>query len=160
MDIFDYALKMEKDGETFYREIAQKTSSKGLKKILTMLADEEVKHYQAIENMRQDNCQMTKTTVLDAAKNIFIEMKDSGEKFEPDQEQIQLYARAQAIEKESQQFYQEKASQADKENQKELFERFAKEEEKHYFLLENIIEFISRPGEWLENAEWYHLEQY
>ena len=160
MDIFDYALKMEKDGENFYREIAQKTSSKGLRKILTMLADEEVKHYKAIESMKQGKCQMTEATVLDDARNIFIEMKDSGEKFEPDQEQIQLYERAQAIEKESQQFYQEKASQADEDNQKELLERFAKEEGKHYFLLGNIIEFISRPGEWLENAEWYHLEQY
>ena len=27
MDIFDYALQMEKDGESFYREIAQKTVS-------------------------------------------------------------------------------------------------------------------------------------
>ncbi|MFH1613968.1 MAG: ferritin family protein [Planctomycetota bacterium] len=46
VDIFDYALQMEKDGESFYREIAQKTSNKGLQAILTMLADEEVKHDQ------------------------------------------------------------------------------------------------------------------
>ena len=160
MDIFDYALQMEKEGENFYREIAEKTSSKGLRRILTMLADEEVKHYQAIEGIRQDEYQMNEATVLDDAKNIFIEMKDRGESFEPNQEQTQLYAKAQSIERKSQQFYNEKASQADKENEKMLFERLSKEEEKHYFLLGNIIEFISRPKQWLENAEWYHLEQY
>lgn len=160
MDIFDYALQMEKDGESFYREIAQKTSNEGLQKILTMLADEEVKHYQVIERMKQDKYQMTETTVLDDARNIFIEMKEQGERFEPRQEQAELYTRAQEIEKKSQQFYQEKARQADKDDQKKLFERLAKEEEKHYFLLENIIAFVSRPKQWLENAEWYHLEEY
>jgi rubrerythrin len=160
MNIFDYALQMEKDGESFYRDIAQKTSNEGLQTILTMLADEEVKHYQAIDRMRQDKFQMTETTVLDDARNIFIEMKELGEKFESGQEQAELYARAQEIEKKSQQFYQEKAGQTDKDDQKKLFERLAKEEQKHYFLLENIIEFVLRPKQWLENAEWHHLEDY
>jgi len=160
MDIFDYALQMEKDGESFYREIAKKTGNEGLQTILTMLADEEVKHYKALESMKQNKYQMTETNVLNDAKNIFIKIKDQDETFEPDQEQAELYARAQEIEKKSQQFYQEKACQTDKDDQKKLFERLAKEEEKHYFLLENIIEFISRPKQWLENAEWCHLEEY
>jgi rubrerythrin len=160
MDIFDYALQMEKDGEQFYREIAKKTGYKGLQTILTMLANEEVKHYQAIERMRQDKYQMTETTVLDDARNIFIEMKEQGERFESDQEQTEFYARAQEIEKKSQQFYQDKAGQTNNDDQKKLFERLAKEEQKHYFLLENIIAFVSRPKQWLENAEFYHLEEY
>jgi rubrerythrin len=160
MDVFDYALQMEEDGETFYREIAQKTSNEGLQAILTMLANEEFKHYQAIDRMRQGEYLITETTVLDDALNIFIEMKEQGERFESEQEQADIYARAQEIEKKSQQFYHEKAGQTDKDDQKKLFERLAKEEEKHYFLLENIIEFISRPKQWLENAEWYHLEEY
>jgi rubrerythrin len=160
MDIFAYALQMEKDGEQFYHEIAQKTNNKGLRTILTMLADEEVKHYRVIENMRQDKYQMTETTVLDNARNIFIEMKEQGQTFEPAQEQTELYRKAQEIEKRSQQFYQEKAGQTDKDDQKKLFERLAEEEQKHYFLLENIIEFVSRPKLWLENAEWHHLEEY
>lgn len=160
MDIFKYAMQMEKDGESFYREIAKKTSDKGLKKIVTMLADEEVKHYQAIERIKQNNYQMTETTVLDDAKNIFIEMKDRPQRFEPGQEQIGLYTEAQEIEKKSQQFYQDKAGQTNNDDQKKLFEKLAREEEKHYFLLENIIDFVSRPKQWLENAEWYHLEEY
>jgi rubrerythrin len=160
MDIFDYALKMEKDGESFYREISSKTNNKGLQTILTMLADEEVKHYRAIEKMRQDKYQMAETTVLDDARNIFVDMKDAEEEFESEQEQAELYEKAQEIEKKSQQFYQEKGGQTDKDDQKKLFERLAKEEEKHYFLLESIIEFVSRPKQWLENAEWYHLEEY
>ncbi|HEW78498.1 MAG TPA: rubrerythrin, partial [Phycisphaerales bacterium] len=40
MDIFKYAMQMEKDGEDYYRQLAQQTSNKGLQTILTMLADE------------------------------------------------------------------------------------------------------------------------
>lgn len=160
MDIFDFALKMEKDGEDFYRKIAAKTNNKGLQKIVTMLANEEVKHYQAIESMKQDKYQMAQTTILDDARNIFVEMKEQKQEFEPDHDQVKLYEKAQEIEKKSQDFYNEKAQQADSDEQKKLFVDLAKEEEKHYFLLENIIKFVSTPKQWLEDAEWYHLEDY
>ncbi len=160
MDIFEYALKMEKDGEDFYREIASKISNKGLQAIITMLADEEVKHYHAIESMKLKKYKMAQTTILNDSKNIFIKMKEQNEKFESGKDQIKLYEKAQEIEKKSQQFYNEKAQQADLVEHKKLFIELAKEEEKHYFLLENIINFVSRPKLWLENAEWYHLEEY
>ena len=53
MDIYSFALQMEKDGENYYRELATKSGSEGLKKIFTMLADEEVKHFRLIEKMRE-----------------------------------------------------------------------------------------------------------
>jgi rubrerythrin len=53
MDIYTFALQMEKDGENYYRELATKSGNEGLKKIFTMLADEEVKHFRLIETMRE-----------------------------------------------------------------------------------------------------------
>lgn len=44
MNIFEFAMQMEKDGEAFYREIAKKTKNSGLQKIFNTLADEEVVH--------------------------------------------------------------------------------------------------------------------
>lgn len=67
---------------------------------------------------------------------------------------------AQDIEERSLDFYLEKANEITEEYQKEIFLRLADEEKKHYFLLENIIEFVSRPETCLENAEFYHLEEY
>ena len=57
-------------------------------------------------------------------------------------------------------FYQEKAGQMEEEYQREIFTALAEEEKKHFFLLENIIEFVSRPRNWLENAEFHHLDEY
>ena len=38
--------------------------------------------------------------------------------------------------------------------QRGFFKRIADEDKKHYFLLTNIIDFVSRPESWLENAEF------
>jgi rubrerythrin len=161
MDIFAYAMQMEKDGERFYREIALKAGSIGIRRILTMLADEEVRHYRAIERMQQGRSEpMEDTYLLDNAKNVFVQMKEEGVEFDADPEQIELYQKAQEIEQRSRQFYEEKAGQAERDDQRLLFEKLAAEEAKHYFLLENLIEFVSRPKQWLENAEWFHLEEY
>ena len=45
MNIYKYAMKMEKDSENYYRELANKTGDLGLQNILKMLANDEVKHY-------------------------------------------------------------------------------------------------------------------
>ncbi len=160
MNIFEYAMQMEKDGENYYRQLAQQTANKGLKTILTMLADDEVKHYNAIERMQTTEAHIAETTILTDAENVFAQIKESGESFDFDIKQTELYRKAQDIEEKSRDFYLEKANETAEEYQKELFLRLADEEKKHYFLLENIIEFVSRPETWLENAEFYHLEEY
>jgi rubrerythrin len=160
MNIFEYALQMEKDGEGYYRQLARQTVNKGLKTILVMLADEEVKHYNAIEKMKTAKPHMAETTILADAKNVFIQIQESNENFGFDLGQIELYKKAQDIEERSRDFYLQKANEVDEEYQKELFLKLADEEKKHYFLLDNIIEFVSRPEHWLENAEFFHLEEY
>jgi len=160
MNIFEYALQMEKDGENFYRELTTKMSNKGLRNIFTMLANEEVKHYNIIQGMKQGRFSFAETKILDNAKNVFQDMKEKGEEFTSQGDEIELYRKAQDIEKRSQNFYEDNASKAQENEQKEIFKKLASEEARHYFLLDNIIEFVSRPRLWLENAEWYHLEEY
>ena len=160
VDIFKYAMQMEKDGENYYHQLAQQTANKGLQTILIMLADDEVKHYNAIKRIQTTEAHIAETTILTDAKNVFVQIKESSKNFDFDIKQTELYRKAQDIEKESRDFYLEKANEVAEEYQKELFLRLAEEEKKHYFLLDNIIEFVSRPEQWLENAEFYHLEEY
>ena len=160
MDIFDFALKMEKDGEQFYLDLYQKNTNTGIRKVLKLLADEEVKHYNAIDKMKTGPSHITETKILDDAKNIFVELKDSGQEFDVETSQIDFYKKAQDVEEKSRNYYLEKANEVSRDYQKELFLKLAEEEKKHYFLLDNIIEFVSRPEHWLENAEFFHLEEY
>jgi rubrerythrin len=160
MDIFAFAMQMEKDGERFYRELAAKASSEGVRAVLTMLADEEDKHYRTIQAIRSEEGEMEEVDVLDRAKNIFRRMKEFGEKFETDIDQIELYKKAMEIEKKSIDFYLDRADQVEKPRQKQLFQRLAEEEKKHCRLMEGLADFAARPEQWLENAEFFHLEEY
>ena len=160
MNIFEFAMEKEKYSEDYYRRLADKTNNKGLETIFNMLADEEAKHYKIVSDMKEYVApDLADTTVLSDVKDVFTKMRESAQKFSFDISQTELYKKAQDIEKQSQNFYLEKAKEAE-ETQKEIFLRLAEEEKKHYFLLENIIDFVSRPQTWLENAEWHHLDEY
>ena len=160
MNIFDYAMQLEKDGETFYRELAQKSDDSGIKSIFNMLADDEVKHNKILEDMKkEEKPQMANTEVLKSARNIFAQLKEEG-KFDYKLPQIELYKKAQGLEKKTEDFYREKAEEVEGEYQKEMLLKIAEEEKKHYFLLDNVIEFVSKPQTYLENAEFSNLEEY
>lgn len=160
MDVFEYAIQMEKDGEAYYRQLAHRTSNHGLKAILTMLADEEVKHQNIFEQMKSAKPQLQESQLLTRAKNIFVEMQGSEEPVPDESSQVDLYRKAQELEKKSETYYLEQAGKAGNSENAEIFRTLAQEEARHYVMLENIIEFISRPDTWLENAEFNHMEDY
>ena len=165
MGIYEFALQMEKDGEKYYRELIQESTSAGLKKIFELLADEEVKHYALIEQLhrKNDTPQLEDAQILKNAKNIFVEMKNSKDDWRFDATKAAAaYKKAVGIEEKSKEFYLEKAAEANDEQVRLFLNQLAKEEEKHVHIMENLVEFVSRPepGNWLENAEWHHLDEY
>jgi rubrerythrin len=161
MDIFEFAKEKELLAEELYRKLAENAPHKGLVSILTMLADEEHNHYDVISKMQKNApASVADTILLTNAKTIFAKMRQSREKFKFGDSQIDLYKKAQDIERESRAFYRQKANESENPAHKAIFNTLAEEENKHYFLLENIIEFVSRPKTWLENAEFHHLEKY
>ncbi|MFH1371932.1 MAG: ferritin family protein [Planctomycetota bacterium] len=161
MDIFDFAMEKEQLSEQYYRKLAENSPHKGLVSILTMLADEEHHHYEVASKMKEGvPAEVADTILLTNAKTIFAKIRQSREKFKFGDSQIDLYKKALDIERDSRAFYRQKAKEAPDPRQKAIFNTLAEEENKHYFLLENIIEFVSRPQTWLENAEFHHLEQY
>jgi rubrerythrin len=163
MDLYDYAIQMETDGETYYRELAQKSSERGIATILTRLADAEVGHRKLFEALKKHSqVELVKDTSISDVKNIFARMKESKDDIRVDANQTELYRRAQKLESDSEAFYREHAAHSGDPNQKAILERLADEEKGHYAVLENLIEFISRPdpGNWLENAEWNNMKEY
>ena len=45
-------------------------------------------------------------------------------------------------------------------SKEELSLRWKEYFKKHYRLMENLAEFVTRPQRWHEDAEFYHLEEY
>ncbi|HOK67613.1 MAG TPA: ferritin family protein [Anaerohalosphaeraceae bacterium] len=163
MSIFEFAIQMEKEGAAFYRELAEKSPNPSVQSVLRMLADEEDKHAQAVRAIASEepaDCEMAETDVLAHARNIFRRAKEFGETFVTETDQIQLYRQALEIEEKSRAFYLDRADQVPHPRQRYLFVRLADEEARHAVLLENLIELVSRPKQWLENAEFFHQEEY
>lgn len=138
MEALELAMKMEQDGEIFYRRLAEKATNRGFREILTQLANDEVKHLQLFQNINKQQISFVKTEVFKNASKIFKRMIAEDIMKNLDSSQLDLYQEAVGLEKKSQEFYLEKASETFDENQRGLFRMIAAEEEEHYLLLHNI----------------------
>ncbi|MGL1900533.1 MAG: ferritin family protein [Fibrobacterales bacterium] len=155
MDIFEFALKMEKDGELFYRDLADKSTTPGFKKIFTMLADEEIEHYRIIKELQNKVSvpSKAKDSLADEAQNVFETIKKSDKLFGLDKKQKELYYNAAKVEDEASAFYAKQAEESDNSDLKVLFNALSDEEKKHSRLLEDIGDFVGAPDHWDVDAE-------
>jgi rubrerythrin len=162
MNIFDYAMQLEKEGENLYQEFAKLAPNKGMAVIFTILAEQEKRHYEIFEKMKHNQAvSLTETSFLRGIKSIFEEWKNSKEKFNFNVSQGVVYSKALNVEKKSIDFYTEKSKETADAKQKEILLRIAGEERNHYRIIENIIEFINKPEIWVENAEFSKIgEEY
>jgi len=161
MSVFSFAMQMELDGKAYYEEQAARTKVPQLKKLLLELASDEQKHYnmfkalQAGDKVSYDHD--TATQVFESTRNVFEQLKAAGEEFDLSGDVHDVWAKAREIEKKSEDFYRQKADELDDSGQKELLNRIADEEHKHWKAIENVIGFLNQPKQWLENAEWADL---
>lgn len=164
MNIFEFAMKMEEDGRAFYLDHAKKTTIPDLKSVLIELAEDELKHYNLFKAMRDGQVaeyeEPKQTRILSSVKNVFESLKAQNEELSLRGETRDLWVKAQEIEKKSEDFYREKAAEVDNEKQKDVINRIADEEHRHWVAIENVIQFLDRPQQWLEDAEWSNLEDY
>lgn len=153
-------MQMELDGRNYYLDLAEKTNNTGVKSILTMMAESESKHYNVILSMQKnDKTEYSRDTkVLTNVKNIFMKMKEEKD-IDVDVSQVEFYKKALEIETDSEKFYLERAVEEKDPHRKEIFLTLAKEEKGHCILLENIINLVSQPDNWIENSEWYDIDE-
>ena len=161
MDIYKYAMQMELDGRHFYLDLAKKTNNTGIRNILTMMADSEAKHYNIILSMQKnDKTQYSADSEeLTKVKNIFERMKEEKKELDVDVSQVEFYKEALGVEIDSEKFYLERADEEKDPHNKQIFLTLAKEEKSHCILLENLVNLVSQPDTWVENPEWYHVEE-
>jgi rubrerythrin len=161
MSVFDLAMQMEKDGEKYYQHLAEKTANPGMKNILGQLAIDEAKHAQVLLKLKDSfKVEMASTPILSKAKGIFQTLREEKNWDVLPASQVDLYRKARDIETQSFRFYMEKARESGEPRVQKMFFLIAEEEKRHEFLLEHLLEFVSRPQTWLENAEFNHLDQY
>lgn len=161
MDIFAFGMQMEKDGQAYFEEQAGITGDRHIARILTYLAEEEEKHYDILKKFRDGSKEVPKSRLLSDVKNVFQEMKEKNEPFVGVKDTIiDVLRKGMGLEDKSIDFYKTRAEEMDDPDQKDLFMLLKKHEERHYALLDSMIEFYERPFQWLEQAEFSHQDDY
>lgn len=162
MNIYDFARQFEEEKELFYVDLQRNTNHPGLVNILAMLAAEERNHAELMLKLKnsETNLECAETTILKDAKKEFAKMNKENMAFDETTEELELYKKAWSMEKDSENFYKNKVNEIESARGKSIFIKLAQEEAKHVHLMENLVEFISRPKTWIEDAEFYHLDEY
>ena len=159
-NIFDQALDIEKEGESLYRRFSMEASDEGMKTVLTWLADQEQKHCEIFRRMKAGQAAVVAgSKILHDVKDIFSGWKDIAKSIDVKVAQADLYRRALDSENKSILVYESYANESVQSQQKDIFLAIVKEEKRHRWILENIIEFVTKPEVWAENAEFSHLEE-
>ena len=164
MGVYQFAIEFEQENRKFYQECAKNTTSKHLEEIFLDLAAKEKEHEEIVRKLADGGVSGIDEDIMNRAKDVFADMaKDldlaEDEKLVP-QEQVDIYKKANELEKRSYEFYEQKASETEDKKVKEILLKLAKEERKHEELVNNIVVMVDRPNTWLDDAEWNHMKEY
>ena len=158
MNVFEFAMQKEKDAETFYRGLAEKTDHPGLKRIFTWLAGEEVRHYEVVKEMQDATPATPTSNILKDTVKLFQDMRRDKEYIVDEADrQVEVYNQAREIENESIEFYSQKADEAEDTKEAEIFRQLANQERMHYRLIDNLLDFVLQPETYVENGEFSHI---
>jgi rubrerythrin len=164
--IWDVAKKMELEGKKMYESLATKAPGQGLAGVFAALALEEQRHWDLFDSLEKSmpaGSFATSPALIDI-DGVFQEIRDE---FNNDDTGLKaltnaetLYNKALVLEKKSVAEYTKLRDSTDDEFQQGIVGMIIDEEERHVELIEGLIDFVSRPQEWLEDAEIHHGDDY
>ncbi len=149
MNTLDYAIKMEYDGEKYYREQAEINKDNGLYVVCNLLADEEKNHAQILESKKNKlDYKLIESDFLSNAKNVYTGVKGIEVEGTNYPSQLDFYRIVCEMEKKSVDLYKQFLFEAKEDEEKKLFKFLIKQEEGH-------IEAFEEMSRLLQNAEWW-----
>lgn len=159
MNSIELAINMEMDSKKFYMEKAENTGDSGLKSIFHTLAEEESIHARILKNKAEALSYELIDTYAEI-KNIFAEIGSYKNIIKQMPDALDVYNLALRSEQKSLELYQEMLRETDDEKDKKIFEFLIEQEESHCRVMEQLIEMVSRPQEWVESAEFGVRKEY
>jgi rubrerythrin len=167
MDILELARGIEKKGEQLYLDMAAQSPVQEITSIFCFLAAEEKIHYELLQAMSQHTTlpPIGKSSILSESKTAFKTLSEQftkpgtiaidreyalGTALELENKSISLYEKAIA----------ELIIGPENERSRKVLKQLIEQEKNHVRLIEALMDFQRHPYEWLENAEWRHLDEY
>ena len=160
ISIIEQAIHLETTAEAHYREAAQETTDASAGKILELLANEEGEHAKILRGM-MGVASLEDSDVIKNAKAWVRGVVEGGlPAISADANLIDVLRQAMDIEQMTEVFYREQAATAQDTVVKDLFEKLADIEKKHFLFVGSLVEHFDRPNEWIESAEFGLRDEY
>ncbi len=165
------AIELEKKGYDFYTQTTLKTNNPLAASTLQSLADRELIHIEKIKEFHQ---QLTGDKKLpsdwlkgvevspkkeELLKPILLKLKASlDKKFKTEQDINEAYKIAEGLETDSYNLYDRISKESQDETAKKFFAALAKEEQEHYEILDDTLQYLNNPGDWFKKEERWIIE--
>jgi len=158
------AIKMEKTGYDLYMKAAQKTSNKLGRSTLEAIAVKELDHIKAIEEFSEKNIGKAIESINPKDKKDYVRVvmekfaKYLDENITKDSDLEKAYKAAMGLEKSSYTFYKDLLNRSTDPLSKKFFEFLMGEENTHYELLSETLEYLNAPKDWYREKERWVIE--
>ena len=155
MDILDFAIQMERDGFEFFSSSARTLKDAAAAKMIESLANDEKRHEAILLGIKASQAHMITGKDFAGIKNVFVELAESGRGFFNEDEDLSaVLKKGIETERKAVEMYRKLAEQADKPAEKGIYQKLQLEEEKHEKLLTLTLEYVDKPENVLEDAEF------
>jgi rubrerythrin len=161
----EFALRTERDGNSFYEDAAKRTGHKLARAAFEILAKEEVRHAALIEALGKKldgeggpidpespslkNLQFSIKTIYEGAGD----QEQKGE-LEP----ADAYRQAIELEKKISALYYRYGDESESDVAKRLFSVLYREEQDHLTLLEDMLAYLTKPDDWFIDRDMVMLD--
>jgi len=155
-DSLEFAIKLEQEGHDYYVDHADETDNPFVQSVLEKLAERELEHIEAINNIAEgksvDEVTFVDLNIEQETRDIFEEFSES-EKEGWKEEKADVYDHAIELETKLAKLYKELAEETEDEEEKEFFQALTKEEDKHYETLSNVFYYLTDHERWMAESE-------
>jgi rubrerythrin len=162
-----FAKQIEIQGRDHYSMLARDIPIPEISGIFTFLADEEQRHFDIFDSWEKKAHlpSIINTQVLvkshKAFQKLWEQFREAGL---PAMDYFDAYEKALAFENKSVVLYESQLTAVEasggRDQERTILKNIIHQEKAHAFLITCLMEFNRAPGEWLENAEWYHLDEF
>ncbi len=161
MNIFDCALKMERDAKVHYEELAKAAPVPELRNLFGMLAAAETEHYDSLMKMKEDpSAAGAEFKALKEAACAFRPLLDKRDVIAGMKGDEDGYQHVVKEEEDSVRLYEDLLAKAEDERTRNLLRALIEEEKRHLSIIENIYSFIEEPHTYLAWGEFSNLKEY
>ena len=157
MDLMEFAINLEVEGEKFYRAQAELNKGNNLYGMFVSLADDEKMHASILRKKSGEDIILPESNIP-ADLNIYKNEEYFKSEYKQIPGQLDYYKKALGKEKESIDLY--KKLKAENPDFPDLFDYLIAQEMKHHKLIYDLITLLERVESWVESPEFGVREDY